>query len=100
MARRTPRPEATQQVVLKPYQETCESCGRLLWVAHHKSRKITTLKGVCDLRLVVRQCQNSECQKYHQRYRPEEEGIWALPHAEFGLDVIAKVGKTTVWGTP
>jgi len=25
-------------------------------------------------------------------YRPEEEGRWALPHGEFGLDVIALVG--------
>lgn len=24
--------------------------------------------------------------------RPEEEGIWALPHGEFGLDVIALIG--------
>jgi len=50
------------------------------------------LKGVYDLRLVVRQCPNSQCQEYHHRYRPEEEGSWALPHGEFGLDVIALVG--------
>lgn len=92
MARRTPRPEATQQVILRPYQQTCESCGGVLWVAHHKRRTITTLQGVYDLRLVVHQCQNKECQKYHKRYRPEEEGSWALPHAEFGLDVVALVG--------
>lgn len=29
---------------------------------------------------------------YHQPYRPEEEGKWALPHGEYGLDVIALVG--------
>jgi len=29
---------------------------------------------------------------YHRPYRPEEEGKWALPHGEFGLDVIALVG--------
>lgn len=92
MARRTPRPEATQQVTLSPSKQTCESCGGALWVAHHKRRKVTMLKGVYDLRLVVRQCQNSECEKYHHRYRPEEEGSWALPHAEFGLDVVALVG--------
>ena len=92
MARRTPRPEATQQVTLKPSQQTCENCGGVLWVANHKRRKITTLKGVYDLRLVVRQCKNRECREYHRKYRPEEEGSWALPHAEFGLDVIALVG--------
>jgi len=92
MARRSPRPEATQQVVLRPYQKVCDRCGESLWVAHHKKRTVTTLKGVYDLRLVVRQCPNSQCQEYHHRYRPEEEGSWALPHGEFGLDVIALVG--------
>jgi RNA polymerase sigma factor (sigma-70 family) len=28
----------------------------------------------------------------HSEVRPEEEGCWALPHGEFGLDVIALVG--------
>jgi hypothetical protein len=32
------------------------------------------------------------CARYHQPTRPEEEGNWALPHGEFGLDVIALVG--------
>jgi hypothetical protein len=27
------------------------------------------------------------------RYRPEEEGRWALPHGEFGLEVIALIGR-------
>jgi hypothetical protein len=30
---------------------------------------------------------------YHQAYRPEAAGAWALPQAEFGLDVIALVGQ-------
>jgi hypothetical protein len=92
MARRSPRPEATHHVVLRPTLERCECCGEALWVAHHKRRTVTTLQGVYDLRLVVRQCPNSQCQQYHRRYRPEEEGSWALPHGEFGLDVIALVG--------
>jgi hypothetical protein len=29
---------------------------------------------------------------YHQPYRPEEETAMALPHGEFGLDVIALIG--------
>ena len=92
MARRSPRPEATHHVVLRPMLERCERCGKALWVVHHKRRTVTTLQGVYDLRLVVRQCPNSQCQQYHHRYRPEEEGSWALPHGEFGLDVIALVG--------
>ncbi len=96
MARRSPRPEATQQVVLKPFQQVCDGCGGALWVAHHKKRTVTTLEGIYDIRLVVRQCVNSQCQEYHHRYRPEEEGSWALPHGEFGLDVIALVGALRI----
>jgi hypothetical protein len=40
----------------------------------------------------VRRCHNPGCTRYHAAYRPEEEGAWALPHGEFGLDVIALVG--------
>lgn len=92
MARRTPRSEATQQAVLTPLRQRCEGCGEALWVAHHKRRKVTTLQGVYDLKLIVRQCPNEQCQEYHHRYRPEEEGKWALPRGAFGLDVIALVG--------
>jgi hypothetical protein len=41
---------------------------------------------------VVRQCQDAACPLYRRPYRPEEEGHWALPQGEFGLDVIALVG--------
>ena len=44
------------------------------------------------LRLVVRRCVNEDCELYHERRRPEQEGAFALPHGEFGLDVIALVG--------
>ena len=44
------------------------------------------------LRLVVRRCVNPACALYHEPHRPEEEGAFALPQGEFGLDVIALVG--------
>ena len=44
------------------------------------------------LRLVVRRCVNRDCELYHEPHRPEEEGAFALPQGEFGLDVIALVG--------
>lgn len=50
------------------------------------------MQGLCRLTLRVRRCQNPHCRHYHRPYRPEEEGRWALPHGEFGLDVIALVG--------
>jgi hypothetical protein len=44
------------------------------------------------LRLVIRRCVNPECALYQQSRRPEQEGAFALPQGEFGLDVIALVG--------
>lgn len=93
MARRTPRPEATQKMRVTPLKEQCEQCGQPLWVAHHRHRTVTTLSGVWKLTLVVRQCIQPSCPRFHKPYRPEEEGRWALPHGEFGLDVIALIGR-------
>jgi hypothetical protein len=62
-------------------------------VAYHAHRKILTIKGLVQLRVVVRRCRQSACQAYQQPVRPEEEGRWALPHGECGLDVIARVGR-------
>ena len=61
-------------------------------MADRSTRTITTLDGLCQLLLSIRRCHNPECSRYHQPYRPEEEGRWALPHGEFGLDIIALIG--------
>ena len=61
-------------------------------MARHSHRTVTTLQGVTHLILKVYSCRNTSCPCFHQIYRPEEEGGWALPHGEFGLDVIALVG--------
>jgi len=94
MARRTPRPEAQFTTTLTPLRKTCEHCGNRLWVAYHCRRKVMTLEGLWQLRVVMCQCPPPTCSRYHVRYHPEEEGRWALPHGEFGLDVIALIG---VW---
>jgi hypothetical protein len=93
MARRDPRPPAQRQVRLEPLREQCVSCGERLWVAYHARRTIMTLQGLVQLTLVVRRCHNQDCALYHQPYRPEEEGAWALPHGEFGLDIITLIGQ-------
>jgi hypothetical protein len=93
MARRTPRPIATQEMTLTPLKEQCEQCGQPLWVAYHGHRDVITLSGQWHLTLVIHQCVQSDCPNYHRRQRPEEEGGWALPHGEFGLDVIALIGQ-------
>jgi hypothetical protein len=92
MARRQARPAASSHYRLEPYQRYCRHCGRPARVAYHDTRTVATLDGLYRLTLVVRRCQNPACPRYHHPYRPEEEGGWALPHSEFGLDVIALVG--------
>ena len=92
MPRRTRRPSATRTEILECVQQKCPECGQLMWNAYDNHRTVTGLEGVVHLRLKVRRCVNPECGRYHVPYRPEEEGRWALPYHEFGLDVIAQIG--------
>jgi Transposase, Mutator family len=62
-------------------------------MAYHSVRTVTTLNGLCQLLLTIRRCHNPTCEQYHRPYRPEEEGRWASPHGEFGLDIIALIGR-------
>ena len=91
MARIKPRPQAASELRLEPLDDNCPSCERKLWVAYHGVRTVATLSGVVRLRLVVRRCVNRES-ALHQARRPEQEGAFALPQGEFGLDVICLVG--------
>jgi MULE transposase domain len=92
MSRKGSRPVAKEEKVLQVQVTKCVECGQEMWVGYHKKRTILTLEGLCRFTLVVRCCQNQECKRYKKGYRPEEEGRWALPHGECGLDVIALVG--------
>ena len=92
MARKRCRPTATLEQLLTPLCTHCGFCGQPMRIAYRTRRTITTLQGLCRLTLRVRRCRNQECSQYHRPYRPEEEGRWALPHGEFGLDVIALIG--------
>ncbi len=92
MARRTARPAAPRTYRLEPECRQCPHCGATARVAYHDRRTVATLDGLYDLVLVVRLCRTLACPLYRRPYRPEEEGGWALPHGEFGLDVIALVG--------
>ena len=91
MARNQRRPEAASELRLEPL-DRCHLCEGKLWVAYHNARTVATLVGLVRLRLVVRRCVNRECELYGRSRRPEEEGAFALPQGEFGLDVIALVG--------
>ena len=92
MARRTKRPPITRTLSLEPITRTCSTCGGTLWAGYDTARTITTLEHVTRLTLSIRRCHNPSCPRYRKPIRPEEEGAWALPNGEFGLDVIALIG--------
>lgn len=93
MSRRTARAEAVIEHRLHPIMTTCTVCGQPLLVAYTKTRKLMTLNGLVQLRLQIRRCETSQCARFHQVCHPEEEGHWALPGQEFGLDVVLRVGQ-------
>ena len=62
-------------------------------MGHHSRRTVTTLQGVTRLtrHACIAVATKSVCVSISQHGSREEES-WALPHGEFGLDVIALVG--------
>jgi hypothetical protein len=93
MARTRPRPRPNRAQTLTPVVEHCPSCQHKLWAGYDNFRTVTTLDSVLRLTLQIRRCPNPECPRFHKPYRPEAEPHFALPHHEFGLDVIAAVGQ-------
>jgi hypothetical protein len=93
MARRTriPPPTGTCQLVVQ--RTTCVACGTPLHPAHQANRTIRRLDGIWRLNFVLLRCLNLHCARFRKLCRPEEEGAWALPHGEFGFDVIALIGQ-------
>jgi hypothetical protein len=87
------RPTAQTQHRLATCSTHCWICGEPMWVAYTKRRKLMTLQGLLRLHLPVRRCRTPTCPRFHLPYRPEAEGAYALPHGEFGLDVIALIGS-------
>ena len=86
-----PRPHCAQ--TLTPVTTHCPECNHRLWAAYDNRRTVTTLDGLLQLTLHVRRCPQPACRRYHCPYRPEAEPHFALPHHEFGLDVVAFVGR-------
>jgi hypothetical protein len=93
MGRLGSRAPADHEPVLTPAREVCVACGQRLWIAYPEHRRVVRLDGIWRLTLRVRRCPNCACPAYHRPYVPEEAGAWALPQAEFGLDVIVLVGQ-------
>src|SRR5439155_25760570 len=93
VARTRPRPRPTHAQTLAPVTTQCPACSHPLWADYDNFRTVTTLGAVLRLTLRIRRCPNPDCPRFHQPFRPEAEPHFALPHHEFGLDVITLVGR-------
>jgi hypothetical protein len=93
MPRRIARPLPDRTLELANDIKACPACGGPLWAASKPSRSVVTLDGIIRLRLQLRSCRNPDCPRRGACLRPDREGRFALPHHEFGLDVIALVGR-------
>jgi hypothetical protein len=78
---------------LTPERTTCPHCGRPLRADYANRRTVHTLAGVTRLTLTIRRSHAPAGPAHTRPYRPEAEGRFALPRHEFGLDVIALVGR-------
>jgi hypothetical protein len=93
MSRWTARPLPDRTLELANSTKVCPGCGGPLWAASKPQRSVVTLDGIVRLRLQLRNCRNPDCHRRGVCLRPEQEGRFALPHHEFGLDVIATIGR-------
>jgi hypothetical protein len=93
MARRAFRPEPTLVKDLQPLRANCPACGHRMWIDYTNRRTLATLAGLTRLNLTIRRCHHRGCDAFLRPYRPEAEGRLALPHHEFGLDVVALIGR-------
>ena len=78
---------------LTPDRTACPRCGRPMLADYANRRTVHTLAGVTRLNLTIRRCHHPACAGYKKPYRPEAEGSFALPRHEFGLDVVALIGR-------
>jgi hypothetical protein len=93
MPRWTARPLSDRTLELANATKVCPACGGPAWAAAKPQRSVTTLDGVVRLHLQLRSCRNPDCPRRGVCLRPEQEGRFALPNHEFGLDVIATIGR-------
>ena len=93
MTKRAKTGEPTVIRDLTPERVTCPSCSRPTRADYTNRRTVHTLTGITRLNMTIRRCRNVSCPAHKRPYRPEAEGAIALPRHEFGLDVIALVGR-------
>ena len=93
MAKKAKTAEPTVTRDLAPERTDCPHCGHPARADYANRRTVHTLAGVTRLNPTIRRCHRPVCSAYKKPYRPEAEGSLALPRHEFGLDVIALIGR-------
>jgi len=93
MAKMAKTGEPTITRDLTPERTDCPHCGHATRADYTNRRTVHTLAGVTRLNLTIRRCHGAGCPSRKKPYRPEAEGAVALPRHEFGLDVIALIGR-------
>ncbi|AWM39437.1 hypothetical protein GobsT_22370 [Gemmata obscuriglobus] len=76
-----------------PERATCAKCGHPVTADYANRRTVHTLAGVTRLNRTIRRRHHVGCGLHKRPYRPEAEGAFALPRHEFGLDVVALIGR-------
>jgi len=73
--------------------EVCSYCGGTLWKCQQRPRFVQRLDGVHLLIRYDKSCHDETCEGRHIIYRPFEDLRFALPHANYGFDVVLEIGE-------
>ncbi len=92
MAKTAKSAEPTITHDLAPERTLCPHCGHPTRADYFNRRTVHTLAGVTRMNRTIRR-RHAACSAHKKPYRPEAEGSVALPHHEFGLDVVALIGR-------
>ncbi|AWM36582.1 hypothetical protein GobsT_56050 [Gemmata obscuriglobus] len=76
-----------------PDRTAWPECGHPVTADYANRRTVHTLAGITRLNRTIRRCHHVECGFHKRPYRPEAEGPFSLPRHEFGLDVVALIGR-------
>ncbi len=100
--RNRPRPSFTRTQTLTPVLTLCPVCQHRLYADYANVRTVTTLAGVTRLILYILYAATTiiAAARATNPIDPRPESHFALPHHEFGLDVIACVRTLTLRRTP
>jgi len=70
----------------------CPSCGRMMHICDHRSRRLHTLDGPVQLICKLNRCPDPTCPGHARTKSPELEITIALPQVAIGWDVFCWIG--------